>query len=132
MTERPFVDAVEVDNIPAEAWEPIAIRRAEIDAEIERLADDPMPSIGRRESLIVHPRSVERGLGLAPGTEVRLSVLRPGESTTAKRHNATEVNFAIRGEGSVEIGNQRFDWSQYDVWNHPGWTSYRQDTRTLA
>jgi len=130
MTERPFVDAVDVDQLPAEVWEPIAIRRAEIDAEIERLSEGPMPTNGRRESLIVHPSSVERGLGLAPGTEVRLSVLRPGESTTVKRHNATEVNFGIRGAGSVEVGSQRFDWTQYDVWNHPSWTSYRHHNDT--
>lgn len=120
-----FVDAVVADNLQHEFWEPVLIRRDQIEAEIERLADGPIPDNGRRESLIVHPASVERGLGLAPGTEVRLSVLRPGESTAPKRHNATEVNFVVRGTGTTHVGGRRFEWSQHDVWNHPGWTSYQ-------
>lgn len=125
MDKPRFVNSVEVDNLEHEFWEPVIIRSAEIEAEIQRLADGPMPDNGRRESLVVHPRSIERGLGLAPGTELRISVLRPGESTTPKRHNATEVNFGVRGSGIIEVGDRKFEWSKYDVWNHPGWTSYR-------
>ncbi len=125
MADARFVDASEVEDLPTDFWEPVIIPAAQIDEEVERLASGPMPEIGRRESLIVHPSATERGLGLAPGTEVRLSVLRPGESTTPKRHNATEVNFSIRGDGVTEVGDRRVEWSRYDVWNHPGWTSYR-------
>ena len=93
----------------------------EIDAEAERLASLPRPANGRRESLFVHPRSTEPGLGLLPGIRVTLSVLRPGERTEPLRRNSTEVEFCIRGGGSAVVGRKRIAFSQYDVWNHPSW-----------
>ncbi len=107
-----------------EAWRPVIIRREEIEAEAARLAALASRPDGLRESRIVHSRSATRGLGLAPGIEVRLSVLLPGERTTVRRHNATEVNFCIAGTGVTEIAGRKVDFKQYDVWNHPGWSSY--------
>ena len=40
---------------PLDLWPSIVISKAEIDAEIERLADLPAPANGRREALIVQP-----------------------------------------------------------------------------
>lgn len=80
-------------------WPSLVVRKETIDAEVERLADLAVPENGRREALIVHPNATEPGLGLAPGIQVTLSVLKPGESTKPFRHNATEVNFCIRGSG---------------------------------
>ena len=77
-------------------WEPIVIPKEEIDAEIERLASLPAPANGRRRSLIVHPRNTQ-SKGLAPGIEVALDVLKPGERTVPYRQNSTQVNFVIRG-----------------------------------
>ncbi|MDD9905951.1 MAG: hypothetical protein OXT06_20470, partial [Rhodospirillaceae bacterium] len=48
-------------------WPALVITKEEIDAEIERLADLPLPANGRRQSLFVHPRATAPGLGLAPG-----------------------------------------------------------------
>jgi len=107
-----------------EAWRPVIIRREEIESEVARLAALPVRPDGLRESRIVHSRSDGRGLGLAPGIEVRLCVLLPGERTTARRHNATEVNFCIAGTGVTEIAGRKVDFKRYDVWNHPGWSSY--------
>src|SRR2546427_2733138 len=76
-------------------WAPIVVTRREIDAETERLASLPRPANGRRESLIVHPLAEANAPGFAPGIQVKLSVLKPGEKTAAFRHNATEVNFCI-------------------------------------
>jgi gentisate 1,2-dioxygenase len=61
-------------------WEPIVITKGEIDAEVERLASQPRPANGRRQSLIVHPRWKELGVGpgLNPGVSVSLEVLKPG------------------------------------------------------
>jgi len=107
-----------------EPWSPIVIDRNTIDAEIERLADLPNPAHGRRETRIVHPQADSTGMGLAPGIEVRLSVLRPGERTEPFRHNATEVNFCIAGSGRTRVAGREVAFHQYDVWNHPGWASY--------
>ena len=126
MTE-PGVRFVDSRTAPApdnERWPPIVIAREQIDAEIERLADLSDPPGGRREARIVHPLADARGLGLAPGIEVRLSVLRPGERTEPHRHNAAEVNFCISGSGRTQVAGRQVAFEQYDVWNHPGWTSH--------
>lgn len=120
-----FVDVTNQEPEENVFWEPVVISKETIDAEVERLADLDKPANGRRESLIVHPRSEKPGLGLAPGIRVTLSVLKPGESTTPYRHNATEVNFCIAGGGHTVIDGKRIPFQQYDVWNHPSYGTYR-------
>jgi gentisate 1,2-dioxygenase len=95
-TEARFV---EPSAHPLELWPALVIPRERIDAEVERLVALPPPANGRRTALIVHPRATEPGLGLAPGIQVALHVLRPGESTAPIRHNSTRVDFCLRGGG---------------------------------
>jgi gentisate 1,2-dioxygenase len=109
------------ENAP---WAPVKITKEEIDAEIERLASLPAPADGHRASLIVHPSAPVNAPGLAPGIQVRLSVLKPGEKTEPFRHNATEVNFCIRGSGYTVTAGRRISFGQYDVWNNPSYTPY--------
>jgi len=106
-------------------WTPIVVVKREIDAETERLASLPRPANGRRESLIVHPLAEANAPGFAPGIQVKLSVLKPGEKSAAFRHNATEVNFCIRGSGHTLVAGKRIAFAQYDVWNHPSYAVYR-------
>src|SRR6266436_8601882 len=106
-------------------WTPIVVNKAEIDAEVERLESLSLPANGRRESLIVHPLAAANAPGFAPGIQVKLSVLKPGEETAAFRHNATEVNFCIRGSGHTLVAGKRIAFAQYDVWNHPSYAAYR-------
>lgn len=105
-------------------WEPVVIKREEIEAEVERLAGLPVPPDGRRQSLIVHPSARQGSPGLAPGIQVMLQVLLPGESTEPMRHNATEVNFCIRGCGKTTVAGRSVAFQQYDVWNHPSYATY--------
>ena len=116
----------------ADFWPALVVTKEQIEAEAERLADLSQPENGRRTSLIVHPKSSDPGLGLAPGIRVSLDVLKPGEQTRLFRHNATELNFCIGGGGYTEVGGRRFDFEQYDVWNHPSYTSYRHVNDTDA
>ena len=108
-------------------WEPIKVTKEEIDEEIERLSSIPRPENGRRQSLIVHPRSKELGVGscLNPGVCVGLEVLLPGEQTTPIRHNSTQINFCIQGEGEAKIGAKEFKYSQYDTLNFPSMMTYQ-------
>ncbi len=106
-------------------WAPIVVSGKELDAEAERLASLPQPASGRRESLIVHPQSEANAPGFAPGIQVKLSVLKPGEKTAPFRHNATEVNFCIRGAGHALVAGRRIAFERYDVWNHPSYAIYR-------
>jgi len=105
-------------------WEPVVFRAAEIDAEIARLASMAPPENGRRSSVFTHGRAPAEHPSLAPGIRVLLDVLLPGESTTAVRHNSTQVGFCIRGAGRVLIGAAGHDVQQYDCWNHPSWVPY--------
>lgn len=105
-------------------WPALIIRKAEIDAEIARLAALPIPANGRRSSLIVHPRATEPGLGLAPGIRVALDVLQPGERTQPIRHNSTQVNFCIAGSGYAVVAGSCIDFDRHDVWNTPSMATY--------
>lgn len=100
-------------------WEPIVVPCAVIDAEIERLAALPEAPNGRRSSMIVHPRATAPGLGFAPGIDVTINVLKPGEHTVPLRRNSNLVEMCIRGTGRVTAGDQRFDVVRWDVWNLP-------------
>ena len=126
--DRPSATFADVSGAPSEDrnqyWSPLVITKAEIDAGIERLASMARPANGRRESLIVHPMAPAAAPGLAPGIQVKLSVLKPGEATAPFRHNATEVNFNIAGDGEVEIGAKRIRHGRHDVWNHPSFVPY--------
>jgi gentisate 1,2-dioxygenase len=105
-------------------WEPIVISKEQIDAEVARLAGLPRPANGRRRSYCVHPLN-RKSLGLAPGIEVSLDVLLPGEETAAFRQNSTQVNFVIAGAGETETGGRRRKTALHDVWNTPSMRIYR-------
>ncbi len=105
-------------------WEPTCFTSEQIDDAVDRLASAPPPANGRREALLVHPRSVGSGPGLAPGIQVKLCVLLPGERTATVRHTSTQVNFCIRGGGRMEMGDQVIDFDRYDVWNLPSYRRY--------
>jgi len=108
---------------PLDLWEPIVISKEEIEEEIDRLANLPAPENGRRRSFFVHPRN-KKSLGLAPGIDVALDVLKPGERTLAYRQNSTQVNFVIRGQGISVAGGRRRGVQLYDVWNTPSMQPY--------
>src|SRR5919199_1181333 len=118
-----FRDQSGVTPTPLELWEPIVIPKEEIEAEVERLASLPQPINGRRRSLFVHPRNTKSN-GMAPGIEVALDVLKPGERTVPYRQNSTQVNFVIRGEGVSHVDGRTRSTSVYDVWNTPSMAPY--------
>jgi gentisate 1,2-dioxygenase len=117
-----------------ELWEPLVIRKEEIEAEVDRLAQKARPNNGIRRTQLVHPRAEEGTLSFAPGIGLSIDVLLPGERSQRVRQNASVVDFCIYGKGSVILkGNQRFDFDQYDVLTTPGMTvhEYVNDTDTV-
>jgi gentisate 1,2-dioxygenase len=119
-----FLDCTDIAAPQLNLWPAVVIPKADIEAEVERLANIPAPTTGRRTSLIVHPCAEEPGLGLAPGIRVTLNVLKPGEQTKPIRHNSTQLDFCIRGGGTAVVGGKRIDFAQYDVWNTPSMAPY--------
>lgn len=124
-TSIEFVDVSgEAAKPLADLWDPVVIPKEAIDAEIVRLAGLPAPANGRRRSLIVHPEHRGDGRGLAPGIQVAIEVLRPGERTAPIRHNSSQVVFCIEGAGSVVVDGRERSFERYDVWNTPSMATY--------
>jgi gentisate 1,2-dioxygenase len=123
MTTARFVDQTGIKPSALDLWPVIVIPKEEIDAEVERLANLARPANGRRRSIIAHP-SAGKGDGLAPGIQVALDVLLPGERTIPYRQNSTQVNFVIRGAGHSIVGGKRFPVALHDVWNTPSMQHY--------
>jgi len=103
-------------------WEPVVIGKDQISREVERLLSCDVADPCERQVRITHPKACARGMGLAPGIEVRLSVLKPGEQARPYCHNATEVGFCIEGEGRVQVQSVDHKFERYDVWNVPSWS----------
>ncbi len=111
-------------------WAPLVVTGAELDAEAARLAGLDVPRGGRRRSRIVHPSATEPGLGFAPGIEVSLNLLRPGESTIRYRQNSSQVAMCIRGAATAIVGRRGLSFEQFDVWNIPSMEVYRYENRS--
>jgi gentisate 1,2-dioxygenase len=124
-----FADRTGVTENKIELIPPVVIPKEAIDAEVERLASLPAPANGRRESRVVNPLTGV-GDGLAPGIEVSISVLKPGERTLPIRHNSSLVNFCIRGGGQTQADGKTIRYSQYDVWTTPPWVVYEHENNT--
>ncbi len=119
-----FVDRSGATPEELDLWEPLVIPKEQIEDQVERLTAQPAPANGRRSALIVHPRAQEPGLGLAPGIQVSLDVLLPGECTAPIRHNSSQVSFCIQGRGTTTIAGREIAFEQYDVVYHPSMAVY--------
>ena len=124
MEDYKFVDRTDVKSETLRLITPVVIKKKDIDAEIERLANLPAPANGRRESIVAHPLT-GLGDGLAYTIAVVICVLKPGESTRPFRHNAALVDFCIGGAGHTLIEDRRIDYKQYDVWTTPPWSVFQ-------
>lgn len=125
----PFVD---ISGHPArkqEPWPSIVVSGEAIATEAARLAGAPRPDNGRRASLIVHPHARAPGRGFAPGIDVTINVVGPGERTTNIRKNSNMVEICISGEGIATVQGRDIRVSQRDVWNTPAMQihSYRNE-----
>src|SRR5260370_25053955 len=127
-----FADRTGITERKIELIPPVVIPKEAIDTEVEGLASLSAPANGRRVSRVVNPLTGV-GDGLAPGIEVSISVLKPGERTMPIRHNSSLVNFCIRGGGQSKVDGKPVRYAQYDVWTTPAWVAYEHvnDTSDL-
>lgn len=111
-----------ISETPA-PWEPFLITKEEIEDEIVRLAEGPMPESGVRSSSIVHPQATDGIPSFTPGTEIILNVLKPGESSRPRRGNYSLLETCITGNGQVNAG-KKFTVVRHDVWTVPAMQPY--------
>jgi len=119
--------AVFIDRSGREAREyrplnPVIVKGAEIETEIERLAAGAFR--GSRRVVIAHPGLLDSS-SLYPAVAVSINVLLPGERTLPHRHNSSVVNFGIRGSGKSIIGGRTVEWGQYDTFTTPPWAVHQ-------
>ncbi|RKE38655.1 gentisate 1,2-dioxygenase [Paraburkholderia sp. BL23I1N1] len=126
MSENTFtmLDGNAAAPTPIKPWSPVLVPREVIDREIERLASMPLPEDGRRATLIVHPSCTDGSMGFAPGVDVTISVMKPGEVTRALMRNSNQVEFCIRGSGVVSVGQQEKELSKWGVLSIPSMQAY--------
>lgn len=124
-----FVDVSGAAAREQEAWPSIVVPGEEISAEAERLASIPAPANGRRASLITHPCARSPGLGFAPGIDVTINVVMPGERTRNLRKNSNMVEICLSGSGTATVAGRDIRVEPKDVWNTPSMQihTYRND-----
>jgi gentisate 1,2-dioxygenase len=119
-----FVREENVAATPQSFWSALVMPVEEIDREIVRLASMRVSPGGRRQSFIVHPDSTEPGRALAPGIDVALNVLLPGEGTAFRLENASQVSFCVRGSAICHVDGRTLAFETFDTWNIPSMNAY--------
>ena len=107
---------------PTEFWPALMISGEEIDKEIQRLSLVESRPGGVRRSYIIHPAAEGVGRAIAPGIDVAINVILPGETTATTAQNASQIGFCIRGEGICHAGERSVAFAARDVWNIPSVT----------
>ncbi|MBB5215315.1 cupin domain-containing protein [Parapusillimonas granuli] len=130
------ITLIDVSGQPAREqtfWPTVVLRRAIIEAEIERLASIDRPVDGRRAAAVNHPMNTGPVPAFAPGIDVHIVVLKPGEETVPVLRNSSSVDMCIRGSATVSNGGMPFQVEKYDVWNTPSMhpVVYRNDGNDL-
>lgn len=130
------VSLVDVSGAPIREqtfWPTMVLPKAAIEAEIERLASISRPANGRRATAVNHPMNPGPVPAYAPGIDVHIEVLKPGEETAPAMRSSSQVDMCIRGTGAVKIGAREFKVEKFDVWNTPSMEPYvyRNDGQDL-
>jgi gentisate 1,2-dioxygenase len=119
-----FVENSDYSARSQNAWKPVRVPAEDIDREIERVLDIDPGLGGIRAASIVHPESVAPGLGFAPGVEVTINVLKPGESTRPMRRNSNQLEFCLSGAGTVRLDRDEIPVQKWDVVTIPSMRAY--------
>lgn len=104
---------------PPAPWPALIVHKGEIDREVERLCDLQRSPGQIRASSVVHPSSRATVPSVAPGLSVSIHVVRPGESVTLNRDNASRVEFGISGAGVAKVGGKKLAVGRWDAWTVP-------------
>lgn len=109
------------DTSPVFHYRGAAIRET-LDA-LKGEAGDPYEGLSVR---FVNPAT---GAPVFPTMDYAAQLLRPGEATRLKRETANEFYIVLAGEGSTEVGGERFDWQENDLFVVPNFRWRRHINR---
>lgn len=114
-------------------WDPLIVPKARMEQEMQRLADIAKPDNGVRRTRFVHPRCSDSSMAFAPGIDVSMDVLLPGERTAPVRQNSSVVDFCIKGGGAALINGRITHFKEHDVFTTPSLAvhEYVNDTREV-
>lgn len=91
-------------------------------AALLRLADlEPSPF----DDVIMEYLDPVTSRSLTPPLGCYVQLLRPGVETRAHRESSSAVYYAVRGAGSVEVDDRRFDWTDGDFFVVPPGARHR-------
>lgn len=130
------ITLVDVSGKPARVqtfWPTVVLPKAAIESEIDRLASIARPADGHRAASVNHPSNTGPVPAYAPGIDVQIVVLKPGEQTEPSVRNSSGADMCIRGTGRVQSGGKAFQVEKFDVWNTPSMQPvvYRNDGADL-
>jgi gentisate 1,2-dioxygenase len=125
-----FAAEENIGGSPRSFWPALVMTGEEIDQEIARLGSSRVAPSGRRRSFITHPYSSETGRGLAPGIDVAIDVLLPGERTIPVLENASHVSFCVRGSADCHVGSRTLSFETFDTWNIPSMNAYSYENNS--
>ena len=120
-----FVDISEQPISVPDLWNTLIVPGEDIAEEIRRLSSKPLSESGWRVTSILHPRAEPHIGGFAPGIDVRLCVVNPGETTSPRRHNAACAGIVISGTGETQVADRVIRLARHDIWNIPGMAPYQ-------
>src|SRR6516225_8500634 len=103
------ITLVDLSNRPAreqDFWPTVVLRKARIEAEIERLGSIDRPANGQRIAAVNHPMNTGPVPAFAPGIDVQIIVLKPGEKSSPGLRNSSRVDMCIRGRGIDRTGGK--------------------------
>ncbi|MFE9695027.1 cupin domain-containing protein [Micromonospora sp. NPDC005806] len=87
------------------------------------IADDAEGS--ENEGIVLEYTNPWTGGSVLPTIDCKVSRLRPRFRGRPRRTTASTILHVVRGQGHVEIGDERFDFAPHDVIAVPGWAPHR-------
>jgi gentisate 1,2-dioxygenase len=109
---------------PGNRWEPVALRGPDVERAVDQLVAGPRVDDDLRRVLVVHP-SAGSGSGLAPGIQVSIEVLAPGESARPPRRNSSALVVHLRGTSRIVMDGQAHDIGPRDLYSVPPLAAHR-------
>ena len=67
-----------------------------------------------------------------PTMGARLELVKKGTSTKPVRHTGSVIYQVAAGRGWSEVGGQRFEWEEKDIFCIPSWTPYRHGAQEAS